>query len=882
MESAGLRSPDKIMNTFIHHVHGGIFRQIHRIVIDRRIWPVLLLPLMGFAASLRAAELADVRKDFLAGQYETVVRECQRAIKASAYEEEWRVLLCQSLLTLGRYPEAKQELVTALDRFTYGLSVRLVGHAVYLQNGDTNSARQMLTDIDRLAGSRNFSYRNAGDLVTLGQAALLMGADPKLVLDRVFDQAKRADPSNREIYIVSGEIALDKHDYQKAAKFLQEGAVKLPKDADIQFGLARAFASSNQKQATLHLEAALNFNTNLVPAHLFLADHHIDAEDYDEAEKELKLVLKVNPWQPEAWAYRAVLSHLHSDATGETNARATALKFWPANPQVDHLIGKKLSQKYRFTEGAASQRRALEFDPGFSPARIQLAQDLLRLGEEAEGWSLAEQASKEDPYDVTVYNLLTLKDSFAKFAVLSNVNFIVRMPATEAPVYGARVVALLERARTNLCEKYGFKIQDPTTVEIFGNQKDFGVRTFGMPHNPGFLGVCFGRVITANSPASQAASPANWEAVLWHEFCHVVTLQLTRNKMPRWLSEGISVYEELQANPTWGQSINPRYREMILGDDLTPVSELSGAFLTAKTPMHVQFAYYESALVVEFLVKNFGIESLRQILRDLAAGTDINVAIAKRTAPMEKIEKDFAAFAKKRAESLAPGLNWETPDPEDPPRTDADWAKFHPKNFYRLSRDSKKLVAARKWKEAEVPLKELLALYPNHAESLTLMAAVQRGLKADVDERETLRRLASISDSDVDAYLRLMDLAAADKNWVEVAQNSERFLAVNPLVPQPYRYRAVASEALGRNDDAIDATRTLLRLDPPDPADAHYRLARLLGAKGDPTAKRELLLALEEAPRFRDAHKLLLEMTRKAESSESPAPSSPTNTPIAK
>ena len=56
---------------------------------------------------------------------------------------------------------------------------------------------------------------------------------------------------------------------------------------------------------------------------------------------------------------------------------------------------------------------------------------------------------------------------------------------------------------------------------------------------------------------------------------HVVTLELTHNKMPRWLSEGISVYEELQENPTWGQRMTPRYRQMILDGELTPVGELS-------------------------------------------------------------------------------------------------------------------------------------------------------------------------------------------------------------------------------------------------------------------------------------------------------------------
>src|SRR5690606_20032281 len=116
-------------------------------------------------------------------------------------------------------------------------------------------------------------------------------------------------------------------------------------------------------------------------------------------------------------------------------------------------------------------------------------------------------------------------------------------------VYGRRVQSLLGRAKQTLCAKYGLDLKQKIVVEIFPDENDFAVRTFGMPAGSGYLGVCFGKVITANSPASQKEHPANWEAVLWHEFCHVVTLELTLNKMPRWLSEGISVYEEAQENP---------------------------------------------------------------------------------------------------------------------------------------------------------------------------------------------------------------------------------------------------------------------------------------------------------------------------------------------
>src|SRR5882757_1926198 len=124
---------------------------------------------------------------------------------------------------------------------------------------------------------------------------------------------------------------------------------------------------------------------------LMLADQMVNAEEYTEAEKMLARALTVNPWDPEAWAYRAVLAHLRNDTNAEASARQNALKYWRTNPRVDHLIGRKLSQNYRFLEGSEYQRRALKFDPDFLPARIQLSQDLLRLGNETEGWELADE-----------------------------------------------------------------------------------------------------------------------------------------------------------------------------------------------------------------------------------------------------------------------------------------------------------------------------------------------------------------------------------------------------------------------------------------------------------------------------------------------------------
>src|SRR5205085_2638705 len=136
--------------------------------------------------------------------------------------------------------------------------------------------------------------------------------------------------------------------------------------------------------------------------------------------------------EPRAWAFRAAIAHLQADLKGEAAARKTALSRWPRNPEVDHLIGRKLSNHYRMAEGAAYQRRALEMDAAYAPAQVQLCQDLLRLGQEEEGWKRANEIFAKDEYNVVAFNLVTLHDSLAKFKTIARDGFILRMEQREA------------------------------------------------------------------------------------------------------------------------------------------------------------------------------------------------------------------------------------------------------------------------------------------------------------------------------------------------------------------------------------------------------------------------------------------------------------------
>lgn len=843
--------------------------------------PLLML---FWAVVVPAAEMSDLQALYDKGDYVECLKLAKAGLENNNYSQSWRLILVRSELAVGDYEGAKATLDESLNRFPRNVPLRWYAYQIASKSGDAQGAARSLKEIDNYAGPNLRYLQDPETLTYLGRAALKMGAEPKLVLDNFLLRARQLDKKYAEGWLAAGELALEKHDYDLAAHTFQDGLKEVPDNPDLLQGLARAYAPSDRSVMMKSLTDALAHNPNHIPSRLLLADSFIDSEEYDRAGEELDKVLKVNPNQPDAWAYKAVIAHLENHPVQEKEDHDKALAHLKTDPEVDHLIGLKLSMKYRFKEGAEYQRKALALDGSYLPARIQLAQDLLRLGQVDQGWALADAVHKSDAYDVTAFNLVTLHDQYSHFATLTNEHFIVHMATRDADIFGKDVLALLSRAHDTLTQKFGFQLGKPTQVEFFNDPRDFGVRTFGMPGNPGYLGVCFGDVITANSPSSPTGRSTAWESVLWHEFCHVITLNMTHNKMPRWLSEGISVHEELAADPSWGQRMTPEYIELILDDKMHPVSDLSAAFLTADSNLDLQFAYYQSALVVEFIVKQYGFDKLVAILRDLGTGTEINTAIANHTEPIKVIDAKFVAYAKKQARELGDGLEWKKPKmAADPhagtgrysqstalPGTAADLLASQPNNYWAFIAGLQEDITAKNWSDAR-PLMERLFKRVDHGfetpQPYVLAATVWRGLDQPEKEREALGRAASIDGSQLEVFERLTELETARTNWPGVAKWARRAIGVNPFLGAAYHSLADADEALGNKDEAISAVETMLKLDPLNPAELHYRAARLRKDTTPDLARRQVLLALEEAPRFREAHHLLLELVEKSNSS---------------
>ena len=779
-------------------------------------------------------------------------------------DEKWAVLHLRCLMMQGKYPAALTALKTALKRYENSIQLRWIGAEVLRYNNEANQALAMLVEIEKLWLDDSWRYRSLQDQITLGQFHLWKSVDAKRVLTKFYNPAKTRFVNSPAIYNAIGNLALEKHDYGLAAENFQTAIKISSEDLGAMLGLARAFEPSDTEKQNEWLQKILAINPRHDQALLMVVDNQIAGEEYESAKQNIAKVLETNEHHPEALAFRAAMAHLENKPNEEGSARSAALKHWPGNPRVDYLIGRELSQKYRFKESETYQRRALVYDKDFLPAKMQLAHDLLRLGQELEGWKLADEVFDADQYSVVAHNLVTLREQLSKFKTIERDGFVVRMEKSESEIYGERVLDLLTDASEHLCNKYDVKLQKPVFIEIFPRQQDFAIRTFGLPGGSGFLGVCFGRVITMNSPAAQGASLTSWESVLWHEFCHVVTLQKTKNKMPRWLSEGISVHEELQKDSAWGESMSPGFREMILGDDLTPVSKLSSAFLRPKSGQHLQFAYFESALVVEYLIEKHKLDSLKAILEDLSLGTPINDALRRHAAPLKFLDKDFKEFAIAKTKEFAPKADWTEADL--PPNASLeDWTAFnaeHPNHIRGMFAEASLHMQNKNWQPAMDLIQSAIKLTPNGSRTgQTLLARIHREMDQPKKEQAALEELVKLDANSVENYSRLLQLTSETKQWDKTKLYARRLLAVNPLIPKGHQFLADAAQATDDQLATIQSLSVLAKMNPLDAADVNFRLADAYFKSGEiEDAKKAVIVALEQAPRYRDAHRLLLKI----------------------
>jgi len=816
---------------------------------------LLILFILAAQTSLLATLPKEGQDLLLAGKYEEAIEVADRKLRDAEDKSGWYRVKTRGLLETGRLEQAIREAPTALSSQANLASVRLLLYELATKTQPRFIAQRLLHPVVRLNRDKDLP---ADELAATGIAYLELGADPRTVLEDYLEPARKQDPKARLPHLAIGELALEKQDFELAAETYREALKQHPDDPDFLFGLGLALYPSSPQTAGEYVERALERNPRHAEALLWLARQKIDAREFDPAVDLLEKITATNPLNAKAWGLRTAIAELRNDPEAAQQHRQRALALWNENPVPDEVTGTALARNYLFDEGIDYLHKSLERDDSYLPARLQLGIALLRQGRDDEGWPHIDYARARDPYNIIAYNLVELRDRLQEFTVLEKDGIRLRMDEKEADIYGRHALDLLTRSRKKLTEKYGIDLPYDVTVEIFARQSDFAIRTFSLPGGEGFLGVCFGPLITAASPGGRLGR-ANWEAVLWHEFAHTVTLALTRNRIPRWLTEGISVYEERQEDPSWGFRMGPAMRKKILDSELPDVRDFNALF---RQP-DMQFAYLYSSLIVEYIVDQYGFDKLTNILAQLRQGRPIDDALENSLGNLDQFTEAANQFVRTAAQEYGGDWKWDYPEGEQLSTFASDpwkWHEAEPENFWGIIEAARASARDGEWNKVQdllEPVVESGLIVGEPGNPHELLAEAYRQLDDPDAERETLEQFTNRNSDSLSARLRLLEIADAADKHEAIIPIARQVLAIDPLSLRAHQALAESSREMGDRDQARQSYWALLRLNPPDKSSVHYQLATLMEEEDPKAALQQVLMALELSPRFRDAYPLL-------------------------
>ena len=148
----------------------------------------------------------------------------------------------------------------------------------------------------------------------MGRFFLIRGADARKVLDQCYDVVTKQQPDYIEAHFATAELVLAKDDDALGRRDASQSAPGRRPGAAFSLSDGAGVIGRGPRRGRQGARRALKINPRHVDSLLLQADHLIDAERYAEAATVLKQVFDVNPREPRASAYQAVLAHLRSDA----------------------------------------------------------------------------------------------------------------------------------------------------------------------------------------------------------------------------------------------------------------------------------------------------------------------------------------------------------------------------------------------------------------------------------------------------------------------------------------------------------------------------------------------------------------------------------------
>lgn len=575
---------------------------------------------------------------------------------------------------------------------------------------------------------------------------------------------------------------LSDHGNKKEAKAELDQANKAnPNDVAVNAMLGEVLP---ENQATAGFERGIEAIREVDPdsfvADLLDVQLKLARRSFDAAQKLAERVVARQPKNLDALAQLAAVYAARGDtaAMNRTLARIDAID--PKDAKARVLVGQTLASVFYDSAGAiAFFEEAARRAPWWTEPQRALGFALLQTGEEDDARRVLDKAYGVDPYNLLTVNYLRVLDMMQKYRTTESERFIFKYADTEDPIVPLYVAPQMDAMYDELVKDFRYTPPQKPIVEVFPDTNSFSVRTAGMTGLETY-GASLGRVMTTVAPrAGETLGPFNWARILRHEFTHTINLMQTKGRVPRWLTEGLAVWQEhVPYRFAWVPEA--MYERATKDQMFTPREMMDALSGRAKRPNDGEIAYMTGFWIVRYIDETIGWDAVLKLLAAYGEG-----------------KGDDDAFL------AATGMNV---------------ADFHVK-FSQWSKDQVKT-----WGYDEATLKEVETLQ-KEAERLTFESQYEPAIPMwqKILEKQPMnplppRRLAGI-------YLRLERPTDA----------LPHLIASLPLELQDNRFAKRIARIYDDAGDAKNAAKyadAAIGIDPYD-ADAHDLLAELAGKAGD-------------------------------------------------
>jgi len=794
------------------------------------------------------------------GEYETGLDEINKYLKKYPDNPFLFNKKGKLLTTVGKYKEAENSFQSAGKLKQKYWQNKLDLAELFFLQGRKEDAKELCSEIYQQF--QRGSFNNSVDLMIISAiAAAKIGEFHSA--DQIFKTTYRIDPKNVILLLFWADLYRQKYNNADAQHTFEEALELNSKLADLHSAYAHSFESFLAKEEIA--QKALELNPNHVESLNIMAELHILDSRYDEAESVLHKAININPSYIKTLANLASVHHFRGQLNKLNEIEKQAKKINPVCGDFYSSIANNCGLRFRYKDAVNFCFKAVEIEPDNWQAHSLLGANLLRIGRAEEAKKHLEIGHNNDNFNLFAYNSLGLIDDYENFDILQSDHFVLKIHESESGILGQGILNLAEEAYDTLSNYYPYLPLGKILLEAYNDHADFGVRISGLP-NLDLLGVCFGDIVAFDTPRAQSESDYNWARTLWHELAHVMTIGVSDHRVPRWLTEGLSVYEEQRARSEWKRKMDIQLFAALDQDKLLSLEKINSGFTRPEFPGQVMLSYYQSMKIVEFLANQYGFDVIIKLLTGFKERKSFDQNFEDVFGrSINDISDDFFDYLKKERKKLKDVIVINKNIFGEKDKKKSPLEKLFGKDnspYFDYCMDGYKLLGEDEYEQAEEKFYKAIDIYSFYVSSSNPylgLAEIYRKQEKRTSLINILEEYLKITEFGNEEAIELAEYFTEDGEFEKAEYYYNRSFYLEPYEIKNRIKLAEIHKQQKEFDKEIEQRKIIVALEPVDRAKSLYELAfSFYNDQQKSKAKMEVLKALELAPGYRDAQKLLM------------------------